>query len=1036
MTFTPAPNATGVATVGVTVQDNGGTANGGVDTSAPQTFLITVTPVNAAPSFIKGADQTVLEDAAAQTVPNWATAISAGAPGESAQILNFLVSDNNGALFSTPPSVSPTGTLTYTPAADANGSATVTVQLHDSGGTASGGIDTSAPQTFTITVTQVNDAPSFAKGADQSVTEAGAHTVEGWAGAISVGPANESAQTASFIFTGNDNPGLFTIAPAVSPSGTLTYSVAATANGIAHLTFVLKDNGGTSNGGQDTSAPATFSISAATNHAPQATDDHYVARENTPLVTTATCAPVSYASFGAASGLTLNGNSTIVENVLRLVPADTFQRGSAFTSTPVGVATFNTSFTFQMSGNGSTAGPDGFDGQGAGADGIMFVLQNAGPAALGGPGGRMGYGLDPDDPGAAIAPSVGVEFDTFQNGEYGDADTNHVGINVNGSVFSVQAQGVEGRFDDGRLWTAWLDYDGTTLEVRVSASGSRPEFPTLSRTIDIPTILGGQTAYAGFTSATGLDFENADVLSWTYSGCQPGVLSNDTDSDGNPLTAVLVQNAEHGALTLNPDGSFTYIPFEDFVGIETFRYVANDGLANSNLATVTIAVAAVTASADLQVTQTDAGFDPGQFGVAIGYNSTIRNNGPSAATGVVLTDTVPADLSFSGYSSPDGIVCDIAGGVVTCQIGTLAPSASVSVMLGLIPNVGSGSVTNTVSVTSDGPDPNPANNTATESTTIVATVTAVPDVATTTTAASVTIAPGSNDLQAGVTYPSVLQTIRPFAGGVNLANPTEVAVVSATGLAYFGATNNGSSVARIGILDTATNAIVGSIALASPAAGLAFSRVNQTTGIVYFRVNPNVILAVDGRPTSGTFNQVIAALTLGSTIQSFAIDETRGLMYITNQTTGSAGTVFESQISGLDVDPASPTFHQIIGSLVIPNGATARGVAVNTTTNKVYIATSSGLWLYNGNTDEFNGPIANSSSFSSFMVVVNEAQNLVYGTAAGNLLFAVDGANDSPLALLTMPGSVTNNLFERRIAITTPPVGCTCEAPISRRRAG
>ena len=419
-------------------------------------------------------------------------------------------------------------------------------------------------------------------------------------------------------------------------------------------------------------------------------------------MTSATCAPVSYASFGAASGLTLNGNSTIVENVLRLVSADTFQRGSAFTNTPVGIASFNTSFTFQMSGNGSTAGPEGFDGQGAGADGIMFVLQNAGSAALGGPGGRMGYGHDPDDPGAAITPSVGVEFDTFFNGENGDTDSNHVGINVNGSVFSVQAQGVEGRFDDGRLWTAWLDYDGTTLEVRVSASGSRPEFPTLSRTIDIPTILGGQTAYAGFTSATGLDFENADVISWTYSGCQPGVLSNDTDADGNPLTAVLVQNAEHGALTLNPDGSFTYTPFEDFVGIDTFRYVANDGLANSNLATVTIAVTAVTASADLQVTQTDAGFDPGQFGVAIGYNSTIRNNGPSAATGVVLTDIVPADLSFSSYSSPDGIVCDIAGGVVTCQIGTLAPSASVSVMLGLIPNVGSGTVTNTVSVTSDG----------------------------------------------------------------------------------------------------------------------------------------------------------------------------------------------------------------------------------------------------------------------------------------------------------------------------------------------
>jgi uncharacterized repeat protein (TIGR01451 family) len=121
---------------------------------------------------------------------------------------------------------------------------------------------------------------------------------------------------------------------------------------------------------------------------------------------------------------------------------------------------------------------------------------------------------------------------------------------------------------------------------------------------------------------------------------------------------VLVQNAEHGALALNSDGSFTYTPFENFVGTETFKYVANDGLTNSNLATVTIAVAAVTTSADLQVTQTDAGFDPGQFGVAIGYNSTITNNGPNAATGVVLTDIVPENLSFPELQQPDGIIRD------------------------------------------------------------------------------------------------------------------------------------------------------------------------------------------------------------------------------------------------------------------------------------------------------------------------------------------------------------------------------------------
>ena len=89
----------------------------------------------------------------AQTVAGWATAISAGPANEAGQTLNFIVSNNNNALFAVQPAVAANGTLTYTPAVDVNGSATVTVQLHDNGGVANGGVDTSAAQTFTITVT-------------------------------------------------------------------------------------------------------------------------------------------------------------------------------------------------------------------------------------------------------------------------------------------------------------------------------------------------------------------------------------------------------------------------------------------------------------------------------------------------------------------------------------------------------------------------------------------------------------------------------------------------------------------------------------------------------------------------------------------------------------------------------------------------------------------------------------------------------------------------------------------------------------------
>jgi VCBS repeat-containing protein len=70
----------------------------------------------------------------------------------------------------------------------------------------------------------------------------------------------------------------------------------------------------------------------------------------------------------------------------------------------------------------------------------------------------------------------------------------------------------------------------------------------------------------------------------------PGVLSNDTDADGDALTAVLVAGPLHGSLTLNTDGSFTYTPDLNWNGTDTFTYKANDGSVDGNTATVTITV--------------------------------------------------------------------------------------------------------------------------------------------------------------------------------------------------------------------------------------------------------------------------------------------------------------------------------------------------------------------------------------------------------------------------------------------------------------
>ena len=67
-----------------------------------------------------------------------------------------------------------------------------------------------------------------------------------------------------------------------------------------------------------------------------------------------------------------------------------------------------------------------------------------------------------------------------------------------------------------------------------------------------------------------------------------GVLGNDTDADGDMITAVWVSDPGDGSVALNADGSFSYTPDADFYGVDSFVYKANDGTDDSNTATVTI----------------------------------------------------------------------------------------------------------------------------------------------------------------------------------------------------------------------------------------------------------------------------------------------------------------------------------------------------------------------------------------------------------------------------------------------------------------
>jgi PKD repeat protein len=223
-------------------------------------ITVNILQVNDPPKFEKGGDQAVLEDAGKQIIANWAKNISAGADNESDQILSFHVTPDNAALFAEQPRIDSAGTLTYVPNNDVSGETLVSVFLQDDAEIINGGNNTSATIQFTIRIINVNDAPSFTVGQKHSVQEDSARIdIPNWVTVMTPGPTNESNQALIFHLS-TDNESLFQQIPAVYPSGMLSFTPMPDQFGEAVVSISLQDDGGTLNGGIDTSITQTFVI--------------------------------------------------------------------------------------------------------------------------------------------------------------------------------------------------------------------------------------------------------------------------------------------------------------------------------------------------------------------------------------------------------------------------------------------------------------------------------------------------------------------------------------------------------------------------------------------------------------------------------------------------------------------------------------------------------------------------------------------------------------------------------------------------------
>ena len=244
----------------------------------------------------------------------------------------------------------------------------------------------------------------------------------------------------------------------------------------------------------------------------------------TPLFATT----ISYPDFSNTAGLQINGNAATTVTgdgtVLRLTPAVVGQAGSAFSTNQITLGagnTFSTFFQFRF----TDPGPASF---GSPADGIVFVLQTA-ANNVGGGGGGMGYFGIP-------GKSLGVEFDTYNNGAPEDPSNNpnHVAVDAQGVVDNGTSLGLAsvspgGQTDcgdvttvggkancmaNGDLWSVWIYYDSTNLHVAIADGSTVQPADLLNFAIDLPTILGQNTAFVGFTAGTGSGFLNQDIINW------------------------------------------------------------------------------------------------------------------------------------------------------------------------------------------------------------------------------------------------------------------------------------------------------------------------------------------------------------------------------------------------------------------------------------------------------------------------------------------------------------------------------------------
>ena len=381
------------------------------------------------------------------------------------------------------------------------------------------------------------------------------------------------------------------------------------------------------------------------------------AYSNTASATTTTLAPALDFSAGfanSAAALQLNGNSVISGSNLELTDGNGSEMSSAFSKNAVSVLRFNTTFTFQLLN--------------AAADGFTFTIQGIGPTAIGGGGGGLGY--------AGIGThSLAIKFDIYNNTTEG---TDSTGLFVAGDGPGVPTgnQPVEALVDmtpsgvllnSGDILNATLHYDGTTLQETVSDTRTGATFAH-SYVVSIPSFVGNNAGYVGFTAGTGGLAAVQQILNWSYTPlpAPPAIPSNFTvtPASGTELDLSWSETStpiDHYTVFRKAPADASYTQLAQVPGTQTVYM--DTGLAQN--ATYMYEVVATNASGDslfagpVTGTTPTTPAAPSNFRMSsLGTTSvtlTWQDNAPANETGFKITRQLESNESFQVATLPPGM---------------------------------------------------------------------------------------------------------------------------------------------------------------------------------------------------------------------------------------------------------------------------------------------------------------------------------------------------------------------------------------------